>query len=666
MSIVKTLTGAKSLKVKMLLLLLAVSLIPMLISSLILTRQSASFMEAETKDKQIHIAELSAIEINAWLNGKIASIQSVVKAHPEFINAKVSTILPVLQTMAESDPEIYKLAYVDSQGLSTDTSGGKIDATNFDNYKKAAADKKLAVSEIRTEASSGKNIIIIDLPLVDAKGEFRGVVQMFLIPEQILSIINHIKFGETGYGYLLSPSGMYLVHPKKTGQRLEESSTSEKLELYKNTVFKDRSGYIFYKEPDGTLKSAAYQTIDATGWKLILSAEQSEVYQKVDLLQTNALSMLAISAVLVIMLAIVVARAVVRPITTISTLMQQVGKGDLSGRLPDRGEDEIASMRKNINGMLDSFSEIIGKISEAVSHTAASSEELTAIANESTKSSEHITLAVKQVVSGSETNYQAAEQISTAMGEMSSGVQKIAESSTDVSETVQSVVEQAGRGNVEILQAIVQMNGVCHVVEHTAGLVLGLEEKSEQIRQIAGFISGIAAQTNLLALNASIEAARAGEHGRGFAVVANEVKKLAEQTSKATVNITAIISETIEATKEASGSMRDGLSEVEKGSMLVQTAGEVFQSILASVQSVNDQIQEVSAASEEISAGTEEVAASAQETAGVVKQALMELQDIAKLSGGQLQSMEEISASSESLSVMAVDLQEQISRFKLK
>ncbi|MEC0270018.1 methyl-accepting chemotaxis protein [Paenibacillus anseongense] len=666
MSILRNLLGAKSVKVKMLLLLLTVSMIPLLVSSLVLTRQSASLLETETKDKQIRLAELSSNQINAWLNGKITAMQSVVKAHPEFMNAKTSTILPVLQIMAESDSEIYKLAYVDPQGFSTDTSGGKIDATNFDNYKKAAVDKKLAVSDIRTEASSGKNIVIIDLPLVDAKGEFRGIVQMFLVPEQIMSIINHIKFGETGYGYLISPSGMYLVHPNKTGQRLEESSTAEKVELYKKTVFKDKNGYIFYKEPDGTLKSAAYQTIEATGWKLILTAEQSEVYQKVNLLQKNAVTMLVIAAVLVIVLAIVVSRAIVRPITTISALMQQVGKGDLSGRLSDRGEDEIASMRKNINGMLSSFSEIIGNISEAVSHTAASSEELTAIANESTKSSEHITLAVKQVVGGSEANYQASEQISTAMNEMSTGVQKIAESSTDVSETVQSVVEQAGRGNVEIVQAVAQMNEVCHVVEHTAGLVLGLEEKSEQIRQIAGFISGIASQTNLLALNASIEAARAGEHGRGFAVVANEVKKLAEQTSRATVDITAIISETIAATKEASGSMRDGLSEVEKGSVLVQTAGEVFQSILASVQSVNDQIQEVSAASEEISAGTEEVAASAQETAGVVKQALMELQDIAKLSSGQLQAMEEISASSESLSVMAVNLQEQISRFKLK
>lgn len=72
------------------------------------------------------------------------------------------------------------------------------------------------MSEIIKEESSGKNIIIIDVPLVDGKGDFRGIVQSFLFPEQMLSIINRIKFGETGYGYLLSPSGTYLVHPKKT------------------------------------------------------------------------------------------------------------------------------------------------------------------------------------------------------------------------------------------------------------------------------------------------------------------------------------------------------------------------------------------------------------------------------------------------------------------
>ncbi|MDF2646513.1 MAG: chemotaxis protein [Paenibacillus sp.] len=666
MSVLRTLLGAKSLKVKLTLLLLAVSLIPLLVSLLILTSQSSSLVESDTKDQQMHIAELSTSEINAWLNGKIASMQSVVKAHPDFMNGKANTILPVLKIMAESDPEVYRFTYIDPQGMSIDTAGDKVDASKFDNFKKAAVDKKVSVSEIIKEESSGKNIIIIDVPLVDDKGDFRGIVQSFLFPEQMLSIINRIKFGETGYGYLLSPSGTYLVHPKKTGQKLAESSTAEKMDLYKNTVFKDKNGYILYKEPDGTMKSAAHQTIEATGWKLILTAEHSEVFQKVDLLKKNSAIMLAVAALLVIVIAMLVSRMMIRPITTISSLMQRVGQGDLSGRLNNHGDDEIASMRKNINAMLDSFSEMICKISEAVSHTAASSEQLTAIASESTKASEHITVAVGQVVRGSEANYQASEQISTAMGEMSSGVQKIAESSMNVSETAQSVVQEVGRGNGEIQQAITQMQQVSHAVEHTAELVHGLEEKSEQIRQIVGFISEIASQTNLLALNASIEAARAGEHGRGFAVVASEVKKLAEQTSSATVNISSIIGETISATKEASSSMRGGLSEVEKGSALVQTAGQVFQSILASIRHVNDQIQEVSAASEEISAGTEEVAASSQETVNIVKQAMDELQAIAKSASGQLQSMEEISSSSESLSVLAVDLQDQINRFKLK
>ncbi len=117
-------------------------------------------------------------------------------------------------------------------------------------------------------------------------------------------------------------------------------------------------------------------------------------------------------------------------------------------------------------------------------------------------------LLVQQVVGGSEANYQASKQISIAMDEMSSGVQKIAESANSVSETAQSVVQQVDRGNGDIQQAITQMREVIQVVEHTTGLVRGLEEKSEQIREIVSFISEIAAQTNLLALNASIEAAR--------------------------------------------------------------------------------------------------------------------------------------------------------------
>ncbi|KRF03138.1 hypothetical protein ASG89_23645 [Paenibacillus sp. Soil766] len=666
MPILRNIFSTKSLKRKLTLLLLAVSLIPLLISMLILSAQSASTIESETMQHQKQMVEFNAAEINSWLNSKITSIQSIVKTHPEFMDSDTKLIMPVLKVMAESDPEVYRFAYVDPKGMSTDTAGGKIDATKFDNYKKAAAEKKVAVSDIIKEESSGKSILIIDVPLIDNGGVFRGIVQAFVSPEQMQSIMKLIKFGETGYGYLLSPTGTYLVHPKKTGQKLEESSTTEKLNLYKNTVFAEKEGYIEYKEPDGTAKSAAFNTIEATGWKILLTAEKSEVFQKVDQIRNVSYLILVISALLVAALAIVISRVVIRPITQISTLMQQVGQGNLSGRLSSKGKDEIAAMRNNINAMLDSFTAIISKISDAVSHTAASSEQLTAIASESTKASDHIKQAVQGVVQGSEANYEASEQISTAMGEMAAGIQKIAESSADVSETAQNVVQEVIRGNAEIQQAITQMNSVSRSVVQTAEVMRHLEGKSEQIRHIVGVISEIATQTNLLSLNASIEAARAGEHGRGFAVVASEVKKLAEQTSKATIDITTMIGETIDATNEASTSMQGGLIEVEKGSALLETAGDVFNYIHSSIQMVNDQIQEVSAATQQISAGTEEVAASSQETVIIVKQGLNELQSIASSASGQLQSMEEITSSSESLSELAVALQEQISHFRLK
>ncbi|MGO4497750.1 methyl-accepting chemotaxis protein [Paenibacillus sp. 2RAB27] len=666
MPVMRNLFRMKSLKMKMTLLLLVVSIIPLLISTLILSSESTSTIESETMQHQKQMAAFNTTEINSWLNSKIASIQSVVKTHPEFMGGDVGLVMPVLKVMAESDPEVYRFAYVDAKGMSMDTAGGKVDTTKFENYKKAAAEKKVAVSDIIKEESTGKSILIIDVPLVDNGGVFRGIVQAFVSPEQMQSIMKMIVFGETGYGYLLSPSGTYLVHPKKTGQKLEESSTPEKLDLYKKTVFAEKEGYIKYKEPDGTAKSAAYNTIEVTGWKLLLTAEESEVFQKVDHIRNVSYLIVVISALLVAALAIVISRMVIRPILTISSLMQQVGQGDLSSRLSERGTDEIAVMRSNINAMLNAFSAMITKISDAVSHTAASSEQLTAIASESTRASDHIKQAVQGVVQGSEANYEASEQVATAMGEMAAGVQKIAESSANVSETAQNVVQEVIRGNAEIQQAITQMNSVSRSVMQTAGVMRDLEEKSEQIRQIVGVISEIASQTNLLSLNASIEAARAGEHGRGFAVVASEVKKLAEQTSKATVDITTMIGETIHATKEASTAMQGGLAEVEKGSALVETAGDVFHSIHGSIQMVNDQIQEVSAATQQISAGTEEVAASSQETVRIVKKGLNELQSISSLASGQLQSMEEITSSSESLSELAVELQEQISQFRLK
>jgi methyl-accepting chemotaxis protein len=267
--------------------------------------------------------------------------------------------------------------------------------------------------------------------------------------------------------------------------------------------------------------------------------------------------------------------------------------GDLTQRLDYMKRDEIGEMCIAFNSFMDKLNNIINRIVESASEVTSSSEAL---------------------VTTSELMATNSEEVAAQIGTVAVASEEMAATSNDVAQNCSVAAGSSEQANTAALTgaAVVQetvavMNRIAERVKESANTVESLGARSNEIGEIVGTIEDIADQTNLLALNAAIEAARAGEQGRGFAVVADEVRALAERTTKATKEIGMMIKAIQQETKVAVGSMEEGVAEVEKGTSEAAKSGNAIKEILNEIGNVAMQVNQIATAAEEQTSTTNEI-----------------------------------------------------------
>jgi len=327
--------------------------------------------------------------------------------------------------------------------------------------------------------------------------------------------------------------------------------------------------------------------------------------------------MFGLGAAIVVIATILLGRSMSRRVRLVVGALDRIAIGDLSQRSHDQGNDEISDMGRALNAALDKIGDVFSRITGMADRLALAATGLQAVATNLGRSAE-------------ETSAQAGVVAQTA-GEVSQNVQAVAAGGEQMGASIGEISRNANEAARVATEAVTS-------AETTTRTMNKLGESSREIGDVVRLITSIAEQTNLLALNATIEAARAGDAGKGFAVVADEVKQLAQETARATEDISQRVETIQEDADQATRAITDISGVISRINEFQTTIASAVEEQTATTQAINAGVSDAATGSGQIAQSIAGVADAAQATTASIDDAQNSAHELSGMSSelGQL------------------------------
>ncbi len=411
----------------------------------------------------------------------------------------------------------------------------------------------------------------------------------------------------------VSVKGKELIRNMIDTRAAFRSYTDEVVGLAMNNK-RDEATKVLYGENYKTQTAylaAVKQFVEFQGSRMLDASNQA--IEDYHLARNLTVMLSAVALVVGLVVAFWVTHSITAPISQAVDVANRLSDGDLNVRIEIRSNDETGKLLVAMQNMVNKMKNMIG--------------EVMASADQLSKTASQLSVSSKQVANGSQQQSEATSSMAASLEEMTVSINQVTDNALSAREASLHSGEMSEQGAGVIHDAVLEMGKIEVSVKGFSSIIQSLEQQSNEISAIVNVIKEIADQTNLLALNAAIEAARAGEQGRGFAVVADEVRKLAERTSKSTQEIGSMIEKIQSGTREAVTSIESGVSTVISGVALANKAGDSITQIKAEaahvaqvVSDISDALKEQSIASNDVAKNVERIAQMTEENNAAVLQ----------------------------------------------